>query len=116
MAFTLKVNGTAHSVAVNPDTIAAQVQGRALLGLRATRYGAITLNGECMEGSNLHRYRCMRMYEVSVVEPHIKSTGMLGELGGEPSACVTPAVTNVIFAVAGKRIRALPIDTSQLQS
>jgi isoquinoline 1-oxidoreductase beta subunit len=116
MAFTLKVNGTAHSVAVNPDTIAAQVQGRAPFGPMATRYGAITLNGKRVEGSNLHDYRCMRMHDVSVVEAHIKSTGMLGGLGETPSACVTPAMTNAIFAVAGKRIRALSIDTSQLQS
>jgi hypothetical protein len=30
MAFTLKVNGTAHSEVVNPDTIAAQVEAGAL--------------------------------------------------------------------------------------
>ncbi len=27
MAFTLKVNGTAHSLVVNPDTIAARAEG-----------------------------------------------------------------------------------------
>ena len=33
MVFTLKVNGTAHSVVVVPDTIAARWKGRALFGL-----------------------------------------------------------------------------------
>jgi hypothetical protein len=33
MAFTHKVNGTAQSVVVNPDTIAVQVEGGALFGL-----------------------------------------------------------------------------------
>jgi CO/xanthine dehydrogenase Mo-binding subunit len=61
MAFTLKVNGTAHSEVVNPDTIVAQVEGGALF-------------------------------------------------------CLTPAITNAIFAVTGKRIRTRPIDTRQLQS
>jgi hypothetical protein len=27
MAFTLKANGTAHSVVINPETIAAQAEG-----------------------------------------------------------------------------------------
>jgi hypothetical protein len=42
MAFTLKVDGTAHNVVVNPDTIAAQAKRRALFGLTAAQYGAIT--------------------------------------------------------------------------
>jgi hypothetical protein len=40
MAFTLKPNGTANDVVVNPDTIAAE-RG-ALFGLTAAQYGAIT--------------------------------------------------------------------------
>ena len=117
MAFTLKVNGTAHSVVVNPDTIAAQVEGGALFGLTAALYGAITLKGGRVEQSNFHDYRPMRMSEVPVVETHIvKSTEAPGGFGEAPCACVTPAITNAIFAVTGKRIRTLPIDTSQLQS
>jgi CO/xanthine dehydrogenase Mo-binding subunit len=42
MAFTLKVNGTALSVVVNPDTIAAQVEGGALFGFTARLYFAVT--------------------------------------------------------------------------
>ena len=42
MAFTLKVNGTAHNVVVNPDTMAARAERGALFGLTAAQYGAIT--------------------------------------------------------------------------
>jgi isoquinoline 1-oxidoreductase subunit beta len=59
----------------------------------------------------------MRMNEVPVVETHIvKNTEAPCGFGEAPCACVTPAITNAIFAVTGKRIRTLAIDTSQLQS
>jgi hypothetical protein len=38
MAFTLKVNGTGHSVVVKPDTIGEQVEGGALFGLTAVNF------------------------------------------------------------------------------
>jgi isoquinoline 1-oxidoreductase beta subunit len=117
MAFTLKVNGTALSAGVNPDTIAAQVERGALFGLTAALYGAITLKGGRVEQSNLHDYRPMRMNEAPVVETRIiKRTKAPGGFCEASCACVTPAVTNAIFAVTGKRIRTLPIDTRQLQS
>jgi isoquinoline 1-oxidoreductase beta subunit len=116
MAFTLKVTGAAHYAVVNPDTIAAQVQGRALFGLTALRYGATPLKGGRTERSNLHDYRRMRMNGVPAIESHIKSAEVLGGFGEAASACVTPAMTQAIFAVAGTRIRPLPIDTNRLQS
>ena len=70
-----------------------------------------------LEQSNFNGYRSMRMNEVPVVETHIvKSAEAPGGFGEAPCACVTPAITNAIFAVTGKRIRILPIDTRQLQS
>src|SRR5882672_7245364 len=104
-------------IVVNPDTIAAQVEGGALFGLTAALYGAITLKSGRVEQSNFQDYRPMRMNEVPVVETHIvKSTEAPGGFGEAPCSCVAPAITNAIFAVTGKRIRTLPIDASQLQS
>ena len=104
-------------IVVNPDTIAAQVEGGSLFGLTAALYGAITLKGGRVEQSNFHDYRPMRMNEVPVVETHIvKSAEAPGGFGEAPCACVTPAVTNAIFAATGKRIRTLPIDIRQLKS
>jgi isoquinoline 1-oxidoreductase beta subunit len=101
---------------VNPDTIAAQVEGGSLFGLTAALYGAITLKDGRVEQSNFHDYRAMRMNEVPVIETHIvESTEAPGGFGEAPCSIVAPAVTNAIFAVTGQRIRTLPIDTSQLR-
>ena len=104
-------------LAVNPDTIAAQVEGGSLFGLTAALYGRITLKNGRVEQSNFHDYRPMRMNETPAIETHIvKSTEAPGGFGEAPTAIVAPAVTNAIFAVTGKRIRTLPIDTALLKS
>jgi isoquinoline 1-oxidoreductase beta subunit len=46
----------------------------------------------------------------------VRSAEPPGGIGEAPTAAVTPAVTNAIFAATGKRIRTLPIDTALLKS
>jgi isoquinoline 1-oxidoreductase beta subunit len=102
---------------VNPDTIAAQVEGGSLFGLTAALYGAITLRNGRVEQGNFNDYRPMRINEAPVVETHIVASAEApGGFGEAPTAVVTPAVVNAIFAVTGKRIRTLPIDTRLLKS
>lgn len=104
-------------IVVNPDTIAAQVEGGSLFGLTALLYGAITLKGGRVEQSNFHDYRPIRMNEAPLVETHIvRNTEAPGGFGEAPCACVAPAVTNGIFAATGKRIRTLPIDPRLLKA
>jgi isoquinoline 1-oxidoreductase beta subunit len=103
-------------IVVNPDTIAAQVEGGTLFGLTAALYGAITLKNGRVEQGNFHDYRPMRMNEVPVIETHlVKSAESPGGFGEAPTAAVAPAVTNAIFAVTGTRIRTLPIDARLLK-
>jgi isoquinoline 1-oxidoreductase beta subunit len=104
-------------LAVNPDTIAAQVEGGSIFGLTAILYGSITLKNGRVEQENFDSYRPMRIDEVPVIETHlVKSTEAPGGLGEAPTSIVGPAVTNAIFAATGKRIRTLPIDTSLLKA
>ena len=104
-------------IVVNPDTIAAQVEGGTLFGLTAALYGNITLRNGRVEQSNFNDYRPMRMHEVPRIETHIvKSAEDPGGFGEAPCAIVAPAVTNAIYAATGKRIRTLPIDPLVLKS
>jgi isoquinoline 1-oxidoreductase beta subunit len=96
--------------AVNPDTIAAQMEGGSIFGLTAALHGVITLKNGRVEQSNFHDYLPMRISEVPVVETHlVKSAESPGGIGEAPTAAVAPAVANAIFAATGRRIRTLPI-------
>ena len=100
-------------MSVNPDTIAAQIEGGTIFGLTAALHGAITLKDGRVEQSNFDNYLPMRMDEVPVIETHlIKSSEEPGGIGEPPTAVVAPAITNAIFAATGKRIRTLPIDAN----
>jgi len=99
---------------INPNTIAAQVEGGSLFGLTAALHGAITLKDGRVEQSNFHDYVPMRINEVPLIETHIiKSTEAPGGFGEAPTAGIAPAVTNAIFAISGKRIRTLPINAQR---
>jgi isoquinoline 1-oxidoreductase beta subunit len=102
---------------VNPDTIEAQVQGGTLFGLTAALHGSITFKNGRVEQSNFDTYLPMRIDEVPLVETHlIKNAEAPGGVGEAPTAIVSAAVTNAIFAATGKRLRRLPIDTDSLKS
>lgn len=85
--------------------------------LSATVHGAITLKDGAVEQSNFHDYTPIRINKMPKVEVHIvpsaeKPTG-IGEPGVPPLA---PAVANAIAAVAGKRMRSLPIRSEELRA
>jgi isoquinoline 1-oxidoreductase beta subunit len=104
-------------MAVNPDTIAQQIEGGTLFGLTAALYGNITLKNGRVEQANFNDYPPLRMNESPVVETYlVKSAEMPGGIGETPTAAVAPAVTNAIFAATGKRIRVLPIDPALLKA
>ena len=102
---------------VNPDTIEAQVQGGTLFGLTAALHGSITFKDGRVEQSNFDSYLPMRIDEVPTVETHlIKNAEAPGGIGEAPTAIVSAAVNNAIFAATGKRLRSLPFDTDSLKS
>jgi isoquinoline 1-oxidoreductase beta subunit len=94
---------------INPDVIAAQMEGGIGFGLGAVLYGAITLKDGRVEQDNFNSYRVLRMNEMPKVEVHIVPSTEPPTGVGEPGvAPIGPAVANAVFAATGKRFRALP--------
>ncbi|WP_408535860.1 xanthine dehydrogenase family protein molybdopterin-binding subunit [Paraburkholderia fungorum] len=102
-------------IAVNPDSVIAQIEGGVLFGLSAALYNGITFENGRVQQSNFHDYRQIRLNEVPsfevLVMPSEEKPGGLGEVGTVSAA---PALTNAIFAATGVRLRALPIDRRAL--
>lgn len=98
---------------VNPERIASQVEGAAVMGLTLAKYGRISYKDGRVQQGNFDDYQMVRIDEaprqtnVHIVPAtfDVHASGV-GEPGLPPFA---PALCNAIFAATGKRIRSLPI-------
>jgi isoquinoline 1-oxidoreductase beta subunit len=96
--------------AVNPDQIAAQVEGGVAYGLSATFFGENTIENGRVKELNFDTYRVLKIREMPKVETVIVPTFDFWGGVGEPTICVVaPAVLNAIFAATGKPVRQLPL-------
>src|SRR5258706_571374 len=101
--------------AVNPDQIAAQVEGSVVYGLSAALYGEVTVEKGRMVELNFHNYRLLRLAEMPKVERVIVPSPAFGGGGGDPTIwVVTPAVLNAVFAATSKPVRSLPLKNVKL--
>ncbi len=101
--------------AVNPDQIAAQVEGSVAYGLSATLYGEMPVENGRMTSLNFDTYEIMRLAEMPKVETVIVPTHDFWGGVGEPTICVVaPAVLNAIYAATGKPVRSLPLKNVKL--
>lgn len=99
---------------VNPDIVAAQMEGGIVQGLSAALTGQITVEDGRVQQRNFHDYAFLRINEMPEIEVHLlpsmgkygEQWGGVGETGLPPTA---PALVNAIFAATGKRIRSLPL-------
>jgi isoquinoline 1-oxidoreductase beta subunit len=102
---------------INPDTIQAQIQGAIIFGITAALHGEITLKDGRVEQTNFDTYQMLRMDAAPAIEVYIvQSSEPPGGMGEPGTSAIAPAVTNAIFAATGKRLRKLPVDTTQLKS
>src|SRR5216683_1151811 len=102
-------------IAVNPDTIAAQLQGGLIFGLTAALWGEITIDKGRVQQSNFNDYRMLRIDEVPPIDVHIIKSGEApGGIGETGATAGPPALRNAIYAATGVVLRRLPIDRDLL--
>jgi isoquinoline 1-oxidoreductase beta subunit len=100
-------------IAVNPDTIIAQLQGGLVFSLTAALYGDITIDKGRVQQSNFHDYRMLRIDQVPHIDVHvIKSGEAPGGIGETGSTAGPPALRNAILAATGVALRRMPVDRS----
>ena len=95
---------------VNPNIVAQQMESSVIFALTAALYGRIDIVDGVVQQKNFNDYPMVKLAEAPVVETYIlpstRHPGGVGEPGVPPLA---PAVANAIFALSGKRQRALPL-------
>jgi isoquinoline 1-oxidoreductase beta subunit len=102
-------------IAVNPDTVMAQLQGGLVFGLTAGLYGEITLEKGRVQQGNFNDYRMLRINQVPDIEVHvIKSSEPPGGIGETGSTASLPSLGNALFAATGIRLRRMPVDRDVL--
>jgi isoquinoline 1-oxidoreductase beta subunit len=102
-------------IAVNPDTIVAQLQGGLIFGLTAALYGEITIEKGRVQQSNFNDYRMLRIDQVPNIEVHVVKSGEApGGIGESGCTAGPPALRNAIYAATGVALRRLPIDRNAL--
>jgi isoquinoline 1-oxidoreductase beta subunit len=100
---------------LNPDQIAAQVEGSVAYGMDSLQSESSVLNGRITE-KNFDTYPIARMYQMPKVETVIAPTYDFWGGVGEPTICVVaPCIMNAISAARGKPVRQLPLQREGLR-
>ncbi len=96
-------------IAINPDTIKAQVEGGIAWGLGSILQEELTLTDGEVDQGNYDTYTPLRIDQMPKVEVHIvestESPTGIGEPGVPP---IAPAVANGVAALTGQRVTRLP--------
>jgi isoquinoline 1-oxidoreductase beta subunit len=97
-------------LAVNPDTVEAQIQGGVINALSTALKEEVRFANGGVKSANFDDYGILRMSEVPEIVVHIvknnEKMGGIGEPGVPPTA---PAVANAFFNATGVRIRRIPL-------
>jgi isoquinoline 1-oxidoreductase beta subunit len=95
---------------VNPGTVAQQMESSVVYALSAALFGKIDIVGGVVQQSNFADAPMLTLSQTPVVETHIVASTRHPAGVGEPAVPpLAPAVGNALFALTGKRQRALPL-------
>jgi isoquinoline 1-oxidoreductase beta subunit len=97
-------------LAVNPDTVKAQVEGSIVMALGAAVTHEVTFANGVADRRNYDRYPMPKLKDVPPIEVHVMDSGAAPGGAGEPALPgVAPALCNAIFDLTGNRVRRLPV-------
>jgi len=106
--------GDVGSHIINPFGALNQVEGSIIDGLGQAVALAVEIENGGASQSNFHDYPIPRMPMTPKIHVEwVKSDNPPTGLGEPALPPVIPALTNALFALTGKRVRSLPIDTKQ---
>ena len=95
---------------INPDTVKAQMEGAAVMGLSAALKERVLFSNGGATSSNFDDYQILRMEEIPDIEVYlVKSQDKIGGIGEPGLPSVAPALANAIFHATGVRVRRLPV-------
>jgi isoquinoline 1-oxidoreductase beta subunit len=95
---------------VNPGTVAQQMESSVVYALSAALFGRIDIVGGVVQQSNFADAPMLTLGQTPVVKTHIVPSTRHPAGVGEPAVPpLAPAVGNALFALTGKRQRALPL-------
>jgi isoquinoline 1-oxidoreductase beta subunit len=97
-------------LAVNPRSIAQQLEGAVNFGLSGALFAEITLAEGRVLQSNFNDFEIVRFRDAPMIETYIvPSAEPPSGVGQEAVPVIAPAVANALFALTGIRARRLPL-------
>ncbi len=101
---------------VQPRNIVQQVQGSLIWGLSSALKERATFKNGALEQANFTDYQVMRLSEMPPIQVRVMRSGDIplpvGELG---LGAVTPAISNAVAALTGKRLRHAPFTPDRVK-
>ena len=99
---------------INPDAVIAQMEGGIAFGVTAALMSSITLESGAVVESNFHDFPMLRLANAPEIEVTIVDSGLPPGGAGEPGIVpIAGAIANAIQAATGRRIRSLPLTTTE---
>jgi isoquinoline 1-oxidoreductase beta subunit len=97
-------------IAVNPDSVRAQMEGAIAFGLSAALLEKVRIERGRVTQANFADYPILTLAEMPEVVVHIiESDAAPGGVGEPGVPVIAPAVANAVFAATGRRLRRLPL-------
>jgi isoquinoline 1-oxidoreductase beta subunit len=101
---------------IQPDSVTAQLESAVVYGLSAALIEELTVKDGAIQQSNFNDYPVLRMSDMPEIHTRIVTTDNppagMGEIG---VVTVAPAIGNALFALTGRRLRALPMSAERVK-